>query len=148
MGNGKGPSFHDPPLLWHTLLNGNATPRKVNDFSNHDDSWLINRMTDVLAIQMGSRSAVSLTVALAAYLGVNIKVVGNRAELIGIIWSLEPDAARLAAEIQRTQMSKGRPVSVRDLFIAASALVNGCNVVITRNVRDFEAIDGLRVETY
>lgn len=67
---------------------------------------------------------------------------------IGLIWSLDPAAARLAAEIQRAQMSRGRPVSVRDLFIAATSLVNGCNTVITRNVRDFEVIDGLRVETY
>ena len=77
-----------------------------------------------------------------------INVVESLLSRIGIVWSLEPDTARLAAEIQRTQMIKGRPVSVRDLFIAASALTNGCNVVITRNLRDFEVIDGLRVETY
>ncbi|MHA1637596.1 MAG: type II toxin-antitoxin system VapC family toxin [Candidatus Thorarchaeota archaeon] len=77
-----------------------------------------------------------------------INVVESLLSRIGIIWSFEPDTARLAAEIQRTQMTKGRPVSVRDLFIAASALTNGCNVVVTRNVRDFEVIDGLRVETY
>lgn len=58
--------------------NGNVTPRKVNDFSNHDDSWLKSRMTDVLAIWMGSRSAVGLTVDFAAYLRVNIKVVGEK----------------------------------------------------------------------
>lgn len=77
-----------------------------------------------------------------------INMIESLLSRIGIVWSLEPDAARLAAEIQRTQMIKGRPISVRDLFIAATALANGCNVVVTRNVRDFEAIDGLRVETY
>lgn len=67
---------------------------------------------------------------------------------IGTIWSLDQEAARLAAEIQRTQMLKGKPVSVRDLFISATTIMNGCRTIITRNPRDFELVDGLKVEQY
>ncbi len=77
-----------------------------------------------------------------------INMVESLLSRIGTIWAVDPDAARLAAEIQRTQMLKGKPVSVRDLLIAATSLANGCYIIITRNIRDFEAIDGIRVETY
>ncbi len=95
---------------------------------------------ELLVLSAGDRQAKRTQKAL--------NMVESLLSRIGIIWSFEADTARLAAEIQRTQMVKGKPISVRDLFIAASSLANGCNVVVTRNVRDFMAIDGIRVETY
>ncbi len=77
-----------------------------------------------------------------------INTVESLLSRIGVIWPFNTSVARLAAEIQRIQMLKGKPVSVRDLFIAASSLANGCNTVITKNVRDFEVIDGIKVESY
>lgn len=67
---------------------------------------------------------------------------------IGVIWAFDAECARRAAEIQRTQFSLGRPISVRDLFITATAFVNGCTTVITRNIKDFSAIEGIIVESY
>ena len=52
-------------------------------------------------------------------------------------------AARITIELRR----KGRPSDVVDPFIAATALEYGYPVV-TRNVRHFEPIEGLRVEDW
>ena len=77
-----------------------------------------------------------------------INMVESLLSRIGTIWSVDSDAARLAAEIQRKQMTAGKPVSVHDLLIATTSLVNGCYTIVTRNIRDFELVDGIRVETY
>ncbi len=67
---------------------------------------------------------------------------------IGIIWPLDLESARLAAEIQRTEMAKGKTLSVRDLLIAATSLANGCHTLVTRNVCDFDSIEGIKTEVY
>jgi len=77
-----------------------------------------------------------------------VNTVETLVSRIGVVWPLDRAAAKLAADIQRNSFSKGRPLSVRDLFLAATALTNGCGTVVTRNERDFSAIEGLRVETY
>jgi len=77
-----------------------------------------------------------------------INIVESLLSRIALIWPLDLESAKRAAEIQRIQMSKGRPVSIRDLFIAAIALAHGCQTIVTRNTRDFELIDGVRVESY
>lgn len=77
-----------------------------------------------------------------------INMIESLLSRIGTIWSVDSDAARLAAEIQRKQMTVGKPVSVRDLLIATTSLVNGCYTIVTRNIHDFESIDGIRVEAF
>lgn len=52
-------------------------------------------------------------------------------------------AAELAAELQR----QGCAIGVPDTFLAATALVHGL-VVVTRNVRHFERVDGLVLENW
>ena len=52
-------------------------------------------------------------------------------------------AADLTAQLRRS----GRNLDWADLFIAATALVHG-KVVVTRNVRHFERIDGLLIENW
>jgi toxin FitB len=55
----------------------------------------------------------------------------------------EPAASRYAALVS-ARMRAGRPISVEDAQIAAMALAGGL-VLATRNVGDFEGIDGLSV---
>ena len=70
-------------------------------------------------------------------------------ELLGGVIVAYPDArfapmyGRLLSSLQRT----GRPVASMDLLIATAALVDDAPL-ITRNVRDFSRIPGLRVIGY
>ena len=53
--------------------------------------------------------------------------------------------ARIYARLWATQVRKGQTVGAHDLMIAATALSLGFTVV-TANRRDFDRIEGLRVE--
>ncbi len=53
-------------------------------------------------------------------------------------------AARKASQIQKELVNKGKIVDYRDIFIAATAIENGCDL-ITLNRKDFENIEGLKV---
>ena len=52
-------------------------------------------------------------------------------------------AARIRAELRR----KGTPIGPYDLLIAGQALARGL-VVVTRNVREFQRVEGLGVEDW
>lgn len=52
-----------------------------------------------------------------------------------------------AAEINAVLLNRGTPVSITDVFIAATALEMGLPVV-SNNLRDFEKIGGLVLEDW
>ncbi len=54
-----------------------------------------------------------------------------------------PTYARLLAAIERT----GRPIPAMDLLIATAAIVDGA-ALLTRNLKDFSRVPGLRVLRY
>lgn len=64
------------------------------------------------------------------------------------ILDLTPAAVRLAAQIQGKLYQQGRPINDVDSLIAAIALSNGINIMITRNKKHFEQIKELTVVTY
>ncbi len=53
-------------------------------------------------------------------------------------------SARLATEMAR----KGKMMNKFDCLIAGIALAHGVTTIVTRNVKDFSKIAGLKVETY
>lgn len=57
-------------------------------------------------------------------------------------------AARIAAHEHRKAIRKGTTRPAMDLAIAASYLAAGINTIITRNPKDFQGIEGLKVITY
>lgn len=63
------------------------------------------------------------------------------------IFPIERKASTLAAEIGGKLSKAGQTVHDTDVLIAASILANGCNKLMTKNVRDFSRIDGLEVVT-
>ncbi|RLI47954.1 MAG: hypothetical protein DRO73_10640 [Candidatus Thorarchaeota archaeon] len=77
-----------------------------------------------------------------------LNIVETLLSRLPILWPFDRRAARLAADIQRANYARGTPLSVRDLLIAATAMSNGCNTIVTRNKRDFERIEGVHVESY
>lgn len=70
------------------------------------------------------------------------KVAGFLAKLNHV--SFDEGCAMRAGEINAALLNQGTPVSVTDVFIAATALELGLPVV-TSNVRDFDKIEGLAV---
>lgn len=67
-------------------------------------------------------------------------------ELEGI--PLGPEQARRAMEIQRNLYDRGDPIGAVDVLIAGSAATREDAAVLTRNVDEFERVDGVEVETY
>ncbi len=67
-----------------------------------------------------------------------------REEFAGRCLPFDESAATSYASVVALRARLGRPISVEDAQIAAIALVRGL-VLATRNTRDFELIEGLRV---
>ena len=53
-------------------------------------------------------------------------------------------AARIIGELKRS----GSPTDTLDALVAGISLAHGCDVVVTRNVKHFENVKGLKVEKY
>lgn len=54
----------------------------------------------------------------------------------------------IASEIRANGMRQGKPIGDSDCLIAGIALSHGINTIITKNVKHFERIPGLKIETY
>lgn len=63
------------------------------------------------------------------------------------IFDFTPESAREAARIRSQLEKRGTPIGPYDLLIAGIALSNGFTL-ITNNTREFERIDGLKVEMW
>lgn len=61
---------------------------------------------------------------------------------------LGPEEARRALEIQRALYDRGEPIGAVDVLIAGTAAEREDATVLTRNVDEFERVDGIEVETY
>jgi predicted nucleic acid-binding protein len=65
-----------------------------------------------------------------------------------IVAPLERRAALRAGEIAGHLLKQGRMIDDADCLAAGILLANGCDTIVTRNVKHFERIEGLKVETY
>jgi predicted nucleic acid-binding protein len=63
-------------------------------------------------------------------------------DFAGLCLPFDAAAAKTYAVIVATRMQQGQPISTEDAQIAAIALAAGLTVV-TRNIKDFDNIDGL-----
>jgi tRNA(fMet)-specific endonuclease VapC len=63
------------------------------------------------------------------------------------ILDIDLAAARVHSEIWSDLAAKGQLIGAHDLWLAASALANDC-VLVTRHVREFERVPGLRLEVW
>ncbi len=64
-----------------------------------------------------------------------------------IFLNFEKDASIMAGKIVARLEKKGQRIDWRDCMIAAIAIVNGSSI-ITRNVKDFSRIEGLKIERW
>ncbi len=63
------------------------------------------------------------------------------------IISFDEEIAEVAAKIDAKLVRSGTPIGYPDVVIAATALSRNLTLV-TRNIRHFSLVEGLRVETY
>ena len=70
-------------------------------------------------------------------------------QLIGnsMVIPVENEAAKVAGMIRNRLSKRGLQVGPLDCLIAGVAII-GSDVLLTRNVKDFSAMPGLRLETY
>jgi tRNA(fMet)-specific endonuclease VapC len=63
------------------------------------------------------------------------------------ILQLNKENAKAAGKIQAQLVNKGEDIGIMDIMIAAIAITNN-EILITRNKKHFEKIEGLKIETY
>jgi predicted nucleic acid-binding protein len=64
------------------------------------------------------------------------------------VFSLDEASAKSAAAMTALQRRSGVPLDVLDTLIAATGAAHGCTTVITRNIRHYSKIPGIRAEPY
>lgn len=79
----------------------------------------------------------------------SVKLQERLSVILGAIdvLALEKPAERKYGEVRNTLEKQGTPVGGNDLLIASHALALGL-CVVTRNVREFERVEGLTVENW
>ncbi len=100
----------------------------------------------------GTNSAFISTVSVSeiltgAYLRKDYKEAVKKAEkvLSQFRWvSLNGEAAKLVAELNAYLISKGQPIEYQDIAIAASFLMECCDVLLTENKNHFERLPNLK----
>lgn len=65
-----------------------------------------------------------------------------------VVLPLSEGDARRALDIQHTLLARGERIGARDVLIAGTAVGSADPRVLTRNVAEFDRVDGLTVETY
>ena len=93
-------------------------------------------------------SAVSISEILTgSYLRKDYKAAVNKAEkvLSQFRWvALNGETAKLIAELNAYLISKGQPIEYQDVAIAASFLLEHCDVMLTENKEHFERLPNLK----
>ena len=64
------------------------------------------------------------------------------------IFPLDHESALKAAKIMGELKTKGSFIDTLDALVAGIALSHGCEIVVTRNIRHFDRIRGLKVQGY
>ncbi|HLC00894.1 MAG TPA: type II toxin-antitoxin system VapC family toxin [Candidatus Bathyarchaeia archaeon] len=109
---------------------------------------VIDLCRQLTATDSASISTVSVSEILTgSFLRKDYKVAVRKAEKVlrQFRWvSLNGDAAKLIAELNAYLISKGQPIEYQDVAIAASFLVECCDILLTENKEHFERLPNLK----
>ena len=61
---------------------------------------------------------------------------------------LSLDMASIEAAARIKEQLKGNEINQNDFLIAGTMIANGCTMIVTRNIKDFQKIKGLSVISY
>ena len=103
-------------------------------------------------IDAGTRVALSAIIVFEVGVGLRGPGAQYRGEFDAVVADLDvvpldSAAAHCALEVQRDLYDQGKAIGARDVLIAGTALDRGEDV-LTRNVGEFERVEGITVETY
>ena len=111
-------------------------------------AWIDGQPQSRLYVSSVTRAEIELGIAILPEgrrkQGLRAAALRMFAEFHGRCLAFDESAASRYAALVSARMLAGRPISVEDGLIAATALAGGL-VLATRNVRDFADIEGLSV---
>jgi tRNA(fMet)-specific endonuclease VapC len=122
----------------------------IHDLIRKDDA-AVNRLTELS--EAGTPVALSALTVFEVGVGLRRESVQYRERFDEKIEDLtvvplgESDARR-AWDIQYDLLARGERIGARDVLIASTALGSSDPRVLSRNVDEFERVDGLDVESY
>ena len=128
----------------------------IIDLSNSDRGAL--KLADSVD-QDGSIAAISVISVHEYILGVHLRYFRDKDLLATNLQAAEKllsaflilpvtvEIAMQSAKIQSTLMKNGKIIGINDIYIAATAIVSK-STVVTRNVSEFEKVDGITVQKY
>jgi predicted nucleic acid-binding protein len=116
-----------------------------------EDNGAVNRLVELVEAE----TAVTISALTVFEVGVGLRGESTRYRArfdeqmddLTVVPLRESDA-RCALSIQHTLLDRGEPIGARDVLIAGTALESADPRILTRNVAEFERVDGLDVITY
>ncbi len=109
--------------------------------AEHDDSPVFLSVISASELLHGVHRAADETIRTRRLAFVEILLKGME------ILEIDLAVSRIHAELWSDLTARGQMIGPHDLWLAASALANDC-VLVTRNVREFNRIPGLKVEVW
>ena len=119
-------------------------------FLNHDDARVKERLRDLRPEDVELCSVVKAELLYGARKSARVAENLRRVESFCRIFASRPfdDGAAEHYAVLRLQLQRdGTPIGANDMLIAAIALAADCTLV-TRNVREFARVAGLRVDSW
>lgn len=117
------------------ILRKNKVPDKYLDKTNTSITTQINKFEVLKGVFLSNNYSENMENAIELFNNLQILELNDR----GIL---------KASEISANAMRQGKPIGDSDCLIAGIALSHGINTIITKNVKHFERIPGLKIETY
>ncbi len=100
--------------------------------------------SNILRAVSGRKVAITSITVFELYLRkTNLEVVDDFV-ISNKVLIFDTEAAKIGSLIEKDLSRKGKKTEIRDLFIAATAIANNCEL-LTLNRKDFEGIEGLRL---
>ncbi len=117
------------------ILRKNKVPDKYLDKTNIFVTTQINKFEVLKGVFLSNNYSENMENAIELFNNLQILELNE----IGIL---------KASQISANAMKQGKPIGDSDCLIAGIALSHGINTIITKNVKHFERIPGLKIETY
>jgi predicted nucleic acid-binding protein len=125
----------DSTFLIHLLLERKNARKKAESLPDKITTTRINVFEVLIGIYSNSDSEKAL------------QIFNELVDSIEVL-ELDSDSANRAALLAAELNKKGETVAYNDILIAAIAMENGEDTIITQNMRDFSRIRGMNAQNY
>ncbi len=122
-----------------SLLRGNENARAKAKLLEEDSRELVSTAINALELYVG-------IVAIDGISGKRIEITRHFISNLMIL-PLDASSAERAAYILNTLKSLGKPIGLKDSLIAGIVLEHNADI-LTRNIKHFKLVSGLKIETW